>query len=249
MSRNHLNKLFILFILVSSTSCNKESAPDFVQTTGEIAQEERSLEDFNAVELYNSINLELIADTVNKVILEGGKNLLPDILTEVEGGKLSIKNSNKFNFLRSYKKKIYVKVYYKNLVNLTYRGAGTISCLNSIQDSGFTFDCRSGTGDVDLKLKSTEAHFNIHTGQCYLHISGKVGVNYIYQAGNAFTDAVDLQTGYTFVTNKGTNDLKINVDHVLFARISYLGNIYYKGNPADLSTEITDQGQLIKLEE
>ena len=229
-------------------SCNKESAPDYLQTTGEITSVERDVEDFTEIELFNKINLFITQDTVNKVVFEAGKNLIPDIVTEVKEGKLSIKNTNKFNFLRSYKKSINVYIHCKNLLHIIYRGAGNISSTNSIIDSVFNFDCKKGTGTVELSVTAKEGHFNMHTGQCDLILHGEIGVNYVYQAGNGYVNAEDLKTGYTFVTNKGTNDLKINVDKVLFARISYLGNIYYKGNAYDVVAEITDKGQLIKIE-
>ena len=242
-------QLFLLFISLVQMACNKESAPDFVQTTGELTQVERTTAEFNEIELNNSIDLVLTQDTVNRIIVEAGRNLIPDILTDVNNGKMVIKNSNKFNFLRSYKKKIRVLVHYKKLIQLTYRGAGNISCTNTLNDSVFTFDNHKGTGDIQLDLNLQEAHFNIHTGQCYLKLSGSAALNYLYQAGNGYTDAGELQTGYTFVTNKGTNDLKVNAGYLLYAQINYLGNVYYKGTPTELSSDITDKGKLIKIEE
>lgn len=236
-----------LFPLLFILSCNKESAPDFLQTTGKIVRVERDVNDFTEIELYHKINLVLTQDTSNKIEIEAGENLIPDILTEVKDGKLKIKNENKFNFLRSYKKEITLYISVKNLNHLTYRGAGNITCTNTLTDSVFTFDSRSGTGKVELNFNAAEGHFNHHTGQCELILHGAIGVNYLYQAGNGYTDAEDLKTGYTFVTNKGTNNLKINVDKVLYAYIAYLGNIYYRGNPYDLTSDIVDKGQLIKL--
>ncbi|HQW58476.1 MAG TPA: DUF2807 domain-containing protein, partial [Gammaproteobacteria bacterium] len=109
-------QLFLLFISLVQMACNKESAPDFVQTTGELTQVERTTAEFNEIELNNSIDLVLTQDTVNRIIVEAGRNLIPDILTDVNNGKMVIKNSNKFNFLRSYKKKIRVLVHYKKLI-------------------------------------------------------------------------------------------------------------------------------------
>ncbi len=235
----------LLFVFLS---CNKETAPDFIQTTGPVVTVDRSVPDFTEIELFNSIDLVLTQDSVNKLSIEAGQNLIPDIRTEVNNGKLQIKNTNKFNFLRSYKKKITVYASCKKLLQLTYRGAGNIRSSNTLTDSVFNFDCHKGTGNVELTITAQEGHFNLHTGQCTLILNGAIGLNYLYQAGNGYTDAGALKTGYTFVTNKGTNDLKINVKDVLFAKLNYLGNIYYKGNPSDLGSEITDKGQLIKIE-
>ncbi len=247
MKRNiELIPLLFVFMLLS---CNKETAPDYLQTTGTLTSVERDVADFTEIELFNNMDLVLTQDTFNSLIIEAGENLIPDITTEIKDGKMQIKNTNKFNFLRSYKKKITIFIHCKNLQHITYRGAGNISTTNTLNASVFNFDCHKGTGDIQLNLLAQEGHFNIHTGQCKLVVIGTIGLNYLYQAGNGYTDASELKTGYTYVTNKGTNDLKINVDHVLYAKINYLGNIYYKGNPSDLGSEITDSGNLIKIEE
>lgn len=81
-----------------STRVTKESAPDFIQTTGEISIEERALDNFNELEVFNSINVLIVPDTINKVVIEAGENLIPDIVTSVKEGKLIFKNTNKFNF-------------------------------------------------------------------------------------------------------------------------------------------------------
>ncbi|HRH62374.1 MAG TPA: DUF2807 domain-containing protein [Bacteroidia bacterium] len=240
--------VFSLVLFAMLCSCNKESAPDFIQTTGEITIEERTLENFNELEVFNTINVLIVPDTVNKVVIEAGENLIPDILTTVKEGKLILKNNNKFNFLRSYKKEINIEVHCKTLIHLIYRGAGNIRCSKNITDSIFTLDCHKGTGSIDLLLDITEGHFNMATGQLDLTLHGKVGVNYIYQVGNGYTDASDLNTAYTFVTNKGTNDLIVQVSYELFARLDYLGNVYYKGNPINIGAELNDQGQLIKID-
>lgn len=243
-----INLCYLLLVLLITTSCNKPEAPDFIKTTGTITTEERILEPFTEIELYNKINLVITQDSVQSVHVEAGKNLLSEITTEVKDGRLKIKNLNKFKFLRSYKKDVTVYVSLPHLWHLIYRGAGNITSTNTITDSTLTFDSYTGTRNIELSVKLREGHFNVSTGPCDILLHGSVGVNYIYNGGNGYINAEDLQTGYTFVTNGGTNDMKINVDKVLFAKISYLGNIYYKGNPYDLSYDITDKGQLIKYE-
>ena len=89
--------VFSLVLFAMLCSCNKESAPDFIQTTGEITIEERTLENFNELEVFNTINVLIVPDTVNKVVIEAGENLIPDIVTTVKEGKLILKNTNKFN--------------------------------------------------------------------------------------------------------------------------------------------------------
>ena len=237
----------LILWLFSFASCNKENAPDIIQTTGEEIISTRQLDAFFSIEISDNIDVTLIQDSINYVNIAAGKNLIPDISTEVIAEKLSIKNLNNYNFVRSYKHSIHVFLHYKHISQISYKGSGSIDTENTIKDSVLYFDCYNGTGSVNLQLNVHESHFNMHTGQCDLTLSGEVGLNYLYQAGNGFSNAERLETGYTFITNNSTNDARINVSKVLYAKINYLGNVYYKGDAYDISTDITDQGQLIKI--
>jgi hypothetical protein len=65
-------------------------------------------------------------------------------------------------------------------------------------------------------------------------------------AGEGKADLSNYPSTDFFVTNNSTNNCFINVNNWVDAQIGYIGNVYYTGSPAKISTNITGSGQLIK---
>jgi hypothetical protein len=81
-----------------------------------------------------------------------------------------------------------------------------------------------------------------------MKISGQTGVNFIYSASYGPFHCLDLESGFLFMRNASTNDCYVNVKHHFEYEITSLGNIYYKGNPEEISGTVSGSGKLIKYE-
>ncbi len=238
----------VVFLACSSLSCcKKESMLDLFKSTGKIVKEQREAGYFDKIQLEDNINLIITQDTINKIVVQAGKNLLKLIKTDVKDNCLNIHNDNKCNWVRSFDKEINVYVSLKNLQNIYYSGSGKISTTNTIVTDYLEVNIKSGSNVVDLSIDANVSWFNIHTGPGDIKICGNSEVNYLYSAGSGIANCRDLITGYTFITNKGTNNCYINVTKELEAKIKYFGDIYYTGNPYLVTTDITGEGKLIKI--
>ena len=92
----------LLIYMLLNEGCKKAGVCDCFKGTGEISTEERQLPTFTSVYVEDNVNLIFVEDTVQKVIVEAGKNLLKNIKTEMIGDQLQIRNINKCNFVRKY---------------------------------------------------------------------------------------------------------------------------------------------------
>jgi hypothetical protein len=108
-------------------------------------------------------------------------------------------------------------------------------------------DSWDASGVVNLTIDTKTAWFNLHTGAGDLNISGKSNVCYLYSAGNGKADLLNLTNGSIYMNNKSTNSCYVNVVHELDVKIGYVGDVYYKGDPDIIITDITGSGKLIKL--
>ncbi|MEI7595345.1 MAG: DUF2807 domain-containing protein [Bacteroidota bacterium] len=238
----------ILFSIINIfCSCNKEDAPDFLQSTGTITQETRILDNFNYVSLTDNIILDIVQDTCNWAVINAGKNLMPDIITKVSNGKLYISNENRFNWVRSYKYKIHITLGVKNLNYLNYQGYGNINFTNTLVADSFYFETERGAGHIDFNVDCKYSAFVIHAGTADLSIKGKSDCAYIYSFGYGPIEAQYFLTNSCAVHMKNLASAKVNVQNDLTATIENKGNIYYKGNPSSVKSNITGKGQLIKL--
>jgi hypothetical protein len=219
---------------------------DCFKSNGDIKTEIRTLGDFNRIELDDNINLILKQDTINRIEIEAGGYLLKLIKTDISDRTLTIRNNNKCNWVRSYKKEINAYLRFKSLESLIYRGSGNISCEDTIQSPVLYIETSDGSGVIDLTVKSNESYFKEHIGPADFIIKGKTSQNYIWAAGYGKMDCGGLQSETVLVINRSTNDCYVNACKALKGEIYYNGNIYYKGNPANLTIKREGEGRLIR---
>ena len=239
---------YFLFILLILNACNKEEAPDFLQSTGAMTEEIRVLQSFNSLSISDNIILSIVQDTCNWARVSAGKNLMPEIYTKVENGHLSIYNDNSYNWVRSYKPKVIIVLGVKKLNYINYLGYEDITCLNTLTTDSFYFETKIGVGHLDFDINCNYSSFKIHAGTSDLTIKGTANSNYIYSFGYGPVEAVNYICDNNAVHLKNLASARINVNNDLNATIENKGNIYYKGNPSQVKTNITGKGQLIKLD-
>jgi hypothetical protein len=243
----------VLYLLMLSSaflfiSCEKDHFFDFLKSTGKNLTIEREVsENFTKVKLENNIDLVLTQGPSYKITLEGGENLLPGIDTEIKDSMLTIRNNNKFNWVRSYDKKIIAYVTAPYFLQLGYEGTGTITNNDTLREDSLFINAYGGSGYITLCIKTRISHMAINYGSADINISGTSDNNFIYAGSFGPFHCLDLVTKNTYMTNKGTNDCYINVTNHLEYDIKGLGNIYYSGNPLNISGSSSGEGRLIKL--
>jgi len=234
--------LWMMFFGLSA--CQKEGGSCFTNT-GKIIRQDRQLSDFDSISLNDYVNLILTQDTMNLVSVEAGQNIVDGITTTVIDRQLVIHNRNECNWLRSYTKPINVYVTVKNLWKVNYNSSGNLTTTNAIASDIFIVDAWGGCGSIDIELKIHEGFFIQHMGTADFKLRGVCGINSVYAGDFGLFDCGDLQTGYTFIKNYGSNDCYVQASMFLDATIGSIGNIYYKGNPDTLYTHIFGSGEIL----
>lgn len=241
-------RYIILSFVIVCSGCKKPAVCDCFKSTGNTSSEIRNIEtNFTDIYLSENINLILTQDSVKSITVESGSNLLPKIITMVEGGILFIRDENKCNWVRKLDNYSNVYISLPELTHIQYTGTGCINTTNTFNLNVFTIDVWDGSGKVEMNINAKESHFNFHLGPGSLYVSGNSGVNYLYSNGQGFMYCENLVTGYNFVSNCGTGDCYIQADKEIGYSISNVGSIYYTGNPYSVSGENTGRGQIIKL--
>lgn len=219
---------------------------DCFKSTGSETTEVRNLSGFSKIELYNNIDLKITPGKPFDCKVTAGNNLLDMITTEVEGNTLIIRNKNKCNWVRSFKNKYAVELSMPRLENIYYSGSGTITTMDTLREEVFRLDGWTSSGSIRLLLNCGTTWLSLHTGTADLTASGFSGVSYVYSAAMGPINCKELETGYSYIANRGTNDCYVTVLKELGATITLQGNIYYTGNPYKIDTEITGTGLLVK---
>lgn len=242
--------LFIIsaiFFFIVISSCKKENRCDCFKGTGKVITEIRTPADFTRIDLHDNINLIITQDSINKISVEGGEKLLPNLQTEFADNRLIIKNNNKCNWVRSYKNKFNVYVSAKSLKRIEYFGSGNITSTNTLVPDTLEINCWNASGKINIIANTHNNYLKIHTGSTDLYVSGNTNDNFLYNTSNGFAHIENLHTNNNIVVSNSTGDCYVNADQTLDVTIKYIGNVYYYGNPSTIKTNITGEGRLIKL--
>jgi hypothetical protein len=234
-------------LVVSVVSCNKENAPDCFQSAGEFTTTERGLDNFVSVELNDYIQYELYDTAFYGVIITAPRNLIPDIQTEVKGGKLIVHNRNTCNFVRSFKKKIIVRICSPNFTDIQNYSTGDIRTVNTIQSGKFLMENRHAAGVHQLMMDADTIDIRTHAGVCDVILEGRADAVFLFNQGLGILDARAVNAVEAFVNNSSVNKVFVNSTGYLYSVIYSSGSVYYSGSPTLIDSDIQGQGQLLPL--
>lgn len=248
MGQQYTWALMCFIISLFLVSCDKDLL-NFPKSTGKTVTITRPVENnFTTIYLNDDVNLVITQGDTYSIKLEGGENLLPEIETLINDSTLTIRNKNTFNWLRSYDKEITAYVTMPHIFELRYEATSNVTNTDTIREDSLTVTATGGSGYIDLIIKTGTAKLSIISGSADMKFSGKTGVNFIFSDGYGPFHCLNLESGFLFMRNSSTNDCYINVIHHLEYEILGLGNIYYKGNPPEISGTATSSGKLIKYD-
>jgi len=192
--------------------------------------------------------LLLRPDTIFDLQVTAGSNLLSDIQTEVKDGVLYLSNANKYNWVRSFEKRITVEVGLPDLKELYYNGSGNIQTIDTLKTSLFEFNSWEGAGRVALCVQSEDCYFRLHTGTADIHISGKSKDAYFYTTTYSPIHAEQMHAENTSVLHMGINDVFIHANKSVNIHIENSGNVYCSGKPEIKSVHVNGAGDFIEKE-
>ncbi len=246
-----LHKSLLFFMLTATVllfaSCEKGHFFDFTKSTGEKVTISRPANDnFTRIYIKDDVDLVITQGNVYSIRLEGGENLLPAIETSIVDSTLTIRNNNTFNWVRTYDEKITAFVTLPHILDIKYEATSRVTNTDTIREDSLSVSSSGGSGYIDLIIKTGTAKLSIINGSVDMKIRGISAVSFIYSGGYGPFHCLDLETAFLFMRNASTNDCYVNVTKHFEYEITSLGNIYYKGNPTEISGSTTSEGKLIK---
>jgi hypothetical protein len=203
--------------------------------------------DFNLINLNDNVSLILTTDSMSPLVVEAGRNILGGISTTVENGQLTIGNNNTCNWLRDYSKPINVYISAQKVWKIKYNGSGDVTTTGILKLDSLAVEVWGGCGTIDLSLDVWQGSFSLNMGTVDFRLRGVSAITSVYSGDYGLYDGRNLKTGYTFITNKSSNDCYVWAINSLNATIQSIGNIYYSGTPASITTSVNGAGKVIPL--
>lgn len=206
----------LLFIFSLTTQAQKTST--------------RNLEDFNKLKVSGIANIILKKGdkTSAKVALEGDITN-EDLITEVRNKTLYISlRKNKRARYRNID--IDIELTFRQLGAIELSGAVSLKSETVIKTGNFYLE-NNGAGSLKLTLDTQHLTCNL-SGASNIRLEGNTKRLEVNLSGAGSVNAYGLSAQIVQSTSSGVGSIKINAQKELYATISGVGSIRYKGKPA-----------------
>jgi hypothetical protein len=216
--------LSALILTIATSVSFAGSQPDVKET--------RNVSGFTKVNFGVAGNLYITLGSEFKVVIEGEKRYVEDVITEVSGGKLIIKTDNwkVSNWRMDGKVDVYITM--PELNGLGVSGSGKAQVKDGIKTDNLNLSV-SGSGKIYISdLTVTDLGCSISgSGDIALSGGGTVGKSdiSISGSGNFNGEPVKIETAVIHIS--GSGNCSCNVTGSLKASVSGSGNVSYSGNP------------------
>lgn len=192
-------------------------------------KEIRDVKNFTKVNFGVSGNLYINIGPEFKVVLEGDKDDLEEIETQVSGGRLVIKKDNwSFNF----NEKITAYITMPEIEALGVSGSGKAEIKDvvkadeldlSVSGSGKLYTSEISVSKLDCSISGS--------GDIYINENGNAGSAKISVSGSGNYIGESLKIENADIHISGSGNCTCNVTESLKASVSGSGNVSYEGNP------------------
>lgn len=232
----------LLFFIVS---CGKESS--CFKGSGNTVTELRTITTgVTKIIVEDNIDLHLIQGNDVQLKLEGGKNLLPYINSDITNDVLTLSSDNKCGFFRDNKKTLIAYLTLPNIEHIDLLGQGNLTNSGILKYPSFSIEASSATGSVNLSVQSDFFSVGQHSGVADFTISGTANQANFYTLGNGWMYADKLYAKSVHVNHAGSGDIFVQPLQSLLIELAGSGNIIYYGNP-DVTVSVNKgSGKIIK---
>lgn len=201
-------KKIILFVFVSQLLFGINSLhAEKVKGSGNVEQQERKVESFNAIKVSGVFNIYLSQGDKELLVIEADDNLLEYIVSEVSSGTLKIGMKNNTTIKQSKKMNVYITLI--NIDELVHSGVGDVKCLTPLNLTQFNITS-SCVGNFNLK--GTSENLTIQN-------SGVGNIN-----------AFEFEAQHCTLANSGVGNVNVNASEELRITNSGVGNVSYMGD-------------------
>ena len=194
-----------------------------IKGNGTVKKESRNVSGFNAIAVSDGIDVYIHQGNQEKLEIEADENIIPIILTEVNGQQLKIHSDHSF----SHVKKLRVDVWAKDIRAIAASGGSDVYSEGTINADDLKA-VASGGADLELSLKVDRLECNV-SGGSDAELDGTAGTMRLHASGGSDIKAYDLQASKCVVKTSGGSDAFVNVSDELDLTASGGSDVHYKG--------------------
>lgn len=224
----------IIFLVASISFISCES----ISGNGNVREEKRPLSNIRGISTSGSIDLVIDSGDSYLLSVQDDENLLPYLVTEVNGGELNIHYKNGYSIMNDHAK---VTVTVPTLDRITTSGSGDVST-NGIIQSNNEIDLKtSGSGDIKANLNAPSVKVT-GSGSGDIELSGMTKNFDCRITGSGDIKCSNLKSENVVIHVAGSSNVHVFASVSLKVNVAGSGDVFYSGNPATPEIHIAGSG-------
>jgi hypothetical protein len=231
-----LHWTFIVIVLLSFQSCIEDIS---IVGNGHAVTEDRYTASFNEVKISGSYDVTIISGDDYAIEITAESNLLPYIVTDLDGDKLKIRTRGIHSLHNSLPMHIYITT--PHLEGVTLSGSGYV-LTDHFSSNEFKL-ALSGSGQIETAIDAHDLSANI-SGSGRITISGICTHSDLLISGSGKIESYGLEQNTCHATISGSGDLFVDVENLIDVKISGSGSLRYINTP-EIRSSISGSGRII----
>jgi len=242
---------YLSILILSITSCKKADEKTCFKSVGKPSELEYSISDeVSYFNLYKGATYHIYHDSLNKIIIKGGENVISQIEIKQAGDTIDINNLNKCNFLRNFEKnKITVEIHASKFRQIYSQASDSVITKTPIKSDYFLYQIDQGGGHSILDVDVSYLVVISSNGVGGYTLKGKANYADLRVQRMGFGFAEDFSALDYRIYSRSSNHIWLNLNNAnADIDISGAGNVYYLGEPINYTLKGKGAGKLINLE-
>ncbi len=245
-------KVLVLFVSMGFGGCNGENVLDCFQNAGELVQEEIALPAFSRITVFENVTLVLRQGPEQRVLIETGEFLRPEVQARVEGETLLLTDTNDCNLFRAYGlTTVYVTAPNIEVIRsstgfpISSDGVLAYDTLSLVSESFNNPETETTDGSFVLDVATQNLNV-LANGIAYFNLRGTTqNLDVTIAAGDSRVEAENLVAENVTLNHRGSNNIRINPQQSLTGIIRGTGDVVSFNRPPNISIEELFRGRLI----
>ncbi|AWG20854.1 chaperonin [Flavobacterium faecale] len=193
-----------------------------------MAQVTKNLGDFNAISIFDKLNVKLIPGSENKIVIKGTR--ASEVETVNNNGVLKVRMP--FPKLMS-GNDIMIQLYYKNIDDISASEGSFVSSDAVFKATIMNVSAREGA-QIEVELDAEKVNVKAVTGGI-VNLSGEANNQDVAIGTGGNLSAIDLRTSQTTVTVSAGGTAEVYATTLVDAKVRAGGNIYIYGKPKQVN--------------
>ncbi|WP_210462608.1 head GIN domain-containing protein [Rufibacter roseolus] len=240
MKKTNLFPLLAVLALIASLSSFR------VASRSVFDEQTRNVPAFHAIGLAYPANVILRQGSTQSLKVEGDKDQLADLVTEVKDGRLSIKRKDEdrnWNWSSNNNDRVTIYITVPMVDHLAVSGSGKIKGEGTFKAKSMDLAV-SGSGGIQLNANVEDLSSRI-SGSGSIELRGEGQQSTISVSGSGSLKGFEFKTSDAKISISGSGTCEINATSTLKSSISGSGRVSYEGSPS-VDSRVSGSGTVKK---